>query len=83
MMKVTKLVGAMMMTGMMAFGAVGARAADDVAVVVKIGGIPWFNSMEQGIKKAGAALGVNAWMVGPTEADGAQQVRAVEDLIAR
>jgi monosaccharide ABC transporter substrate-binding protein, CUT2 family (TC 3.A.1.2.-) len=52
-------------------------------VVVKIGGIPWFNSMEQGIKKAGGELGVNAWMVGPTEADAAQQVRAVEDLIAR
>jgi len=81
--KMTKLVGAMIVTGMLAFGATGARAADDIAVVVKIGGIPWFNSMEQGIKKAGGELGVNAWMVGPTEADAAQQVRAVEDLIAR
>jgi len=51
--KMTKLVGAMIVTGMLAFGATGARAADDVAVVVKIGGIPWFNSMVQGIKKAG------------------------------
>ena len=61
----------------------GAQASDDIAVVVKIGGIPWFNVMEGGIKKAGKELGINAWMVGPTEADAAQQVRAVEDLIAR
>lgn len=60
-----------------------AWAANDVAVVVKIGGIPWFNAMEAGIKKAGAELGIEAWMIGPTEADAAQQVRAVEDLIAR
>ena len=60
-------------------------AASDVqiATVVKIGGIPWFNAMEVGIKKVGAELGVDAWMVGPTQADAAQQVRAIEDLIAR
>jgi simple sugar transport system substrate-binding protein len=54
-----------------------------IAVVVKIGGIPWFNAMEEGIKKASAEQTVNAWQVGPTQADAAQQVRAVEDLIAR
>lgn len=61
------------------------RAADapQIAVVVKIGGIPWFNAMEAGIKKAAAERGVDAWMIGPTQADAAQQVRAVEDLIAR
>jgi simple sugar transport system substrate-binding protein len=60
------------------------RAAQpQIAVVVKIGGIPWFNAMEVGIKKAAAEQGVNAWQVGPTQADAAQQVRAVEDLIAR
>lgn len=58
-------------------------AAQDVSVVVKIGGIPWFNAMEQGIRKAGGELGIQATMIGPTEADAAQQVRAVEDLIAR
>ena len=61
-----------------------ARAAESqVAVVVKIGGIPWFNAMEAGIKKAAEEQKVDAWMVGPTQADAAQQVRAVEDLIAR
>lgn len=54
-----------------------------VGVVVKIGGIPWFNAMEVGIKKASETLGVNGWMIGPTKADAAQQVRAVEDLIAQ
>lgn len=61
----------------------GAALAEDVSVVVKIGGIPWFNAMETGIKKAGGELGISAGMIGPTEADAAQQVRAVEDLIAR
>lgn len=60
-----------------------AQKKPQIAVVVKIGGIPWFNAMEQGIKKAGGELGVDAWMVGPTQADAAQQVRAVEDLIAK
>jgi simple sugar transport system substrate-binding protein len=60
-----------------------AQAKVQIATVVKIGGIPWFNAMEAGIKKAGAELGVEAWQIGPTQADAAQQVRAVEDLIAR
>ncbi len=60
-----------------------AADAPQVGIVVKIGGIPWFNAMEQGIKAEGEALGTNAWMVGPTQADAAQQVRAIEDLIAR
>lgn len=61
-----------------------ASAADEqVGIVVKIGGIPWFNAMEAGIKQESEKTGVNAWMVGPTQADAAQQVRAIEDLIAR
>src|SRR3954469_9976671 len=54
-----------------------------IGVVVKIGGIPWFNAMDMGIKKKGAELGVKAFMVGPTSADPALQVRAIEDLIAQ
>ena len=61
----------------------GAAGAEDVSVVAKVGGIPWFNAMETGIRKAGRELGISSGMVGPTEADAAQQVRAVEDLIAR
>ena len=54
-----------------------------IGVVVKIGGIPWFNAMEAGIKKKAAELGVKAFMIGPTSADPALQVRAIEDLIAK
>lgn len=78
-----KRIASLIGVGVLALAANTATAANDVAVVVKIGGIPWFNAMENGIKKAGKELGVEAWMVGPTVADAAQQVRAVEDLIAR
>ncbi len=62
----------------------GAGGAEpEIAVVVKIGGIPWFTAMEKGIKEAGKEQKVKAYMVGPTTADPAQQVRAVEDLIAK
>jgi simple sugar transport system substrate-binding protein len=54
-----------------------------MGVVVKIGGIPWFNAMEEGIKKEAAAQGIEAWQIGPTAADPALQVRAIEDLIAQ
>lgn len=60
-----------------------AQGKTRIGVVVKIGGIPWFNQMEEGIKRAGAELGVDAWMIGPTAADAALQVRALEDLIAQ
>ena len=60
-----------------------AQQKPQIGVVVKIGGIPWFNAMEVGIKKASTEVGADAWMIGPTQADAAQQVRAVEDLIAR
>jgi simple sugar transport system substrate-binding protein len=58
-------------------------AEPEIAVVVKIGGIPWFTAMEKGIKEAAKEQNVKAYMVGPTTADPAQQVRAVEDLIAK
>ncbi len=54
-----------------------------IGVVVKIGGIPWFNAMEAGIKRKSAEIGVKASMIGPTSADPALQVRAIEDLIAQ
>jgi simple sugar transport system substrate-binding protein len=60
-----------------------AAGAGKVGIVVKIGGIPWFNAMEAGIKERGAKLGVDASMIGPTSADPALQVRAIEDLIAQ
>src|ERR1700676_3547836 len=69
-----------------AFGTGLALASPDkpvIGVVVKIGGIPWFNAMAAGIKEQGAKDGVDATMIGPTSADPALQVRAIEDLIAK
>ena len=66
------------------FLTIPAHAADnDVPVVVKIAGIPWFTAMEKGIKQAAKDTELNAYMVGPTTADPAQQVRVVEDLVAK
>ena len=58
-------------------------ASYEIAVVVKIGGIPWFNRMEVGVKEAATKLGINAYQIGPADADPAQQVKIVEDLIAK
>jgi simple sugar transport system substrate-binding protein len=77
---------ALMAVVALAAGLSGAAFAQDkptMGIVVKIGGIPWFNAMETGIKEQGAALGVDATMIGPTSADPALQVRAIEDLIAK
>lgn len=54
-----------------------------MVMVVKIAGIPWYNLVEQGLQKAGAEFGMDVSMVGPSNIDPAQQVRLIEDLIAR
>ncbi|HMR64114.1 MAG TPA: autoinducer 2 ABC transporter substrate-binding protein [Anaerolineae bacterium] len=51
--------------------------------VVKIAGINWFNRMEEGVVAWGEENGVNATLVGPAEADAAQQIPIIEDLIAQ
>ena len=55
----------------------------EIVTVVKIAGIPWFNRLEEGVKEAAKEFGVNAYQLGPSEADPAQQVKIVEDLIAK
>ncbi|MCB0024347.1 MAG: substrate-binding domain-containing protein, partial [Caldilinea sp.] len=62
-----------------------APAAGDqtFVTVVKIAGIDWFNRMEVGVKEFGAETGINASLVGPAEADAAQQIPIIEDLIAQ
>ena len=51
--------------------------------VVKIAGINWFNRMETGVVAWGKEKGVNANLVGPAQADAAQQIPIIEDLIAK
>ncbi len=60
-----------------------AAAAQEVAIVVKIAGIPWFNRMAVGVEEAGRALGIRAFLTGPSTADAAAQVAMVEDLVSR
>jgi len=55
----------------------------EIVTVVKVGGIPWFNRMEEGVRQAAQQLDVDTYLVGPAEADEAQQVRMVEDLISK
>lgn len=58
--------------------------APAIATVVKLTGIDWFNRMELGIKSFGDAnTNVRAFQTGPAQADAAQQVRLIEDLVAR
>jgi simple sugar transport system substrate-binding protein/rhamnose transport system substrate-binding protein len=54
-----------------------------IAVVPKLVGIPYFNASETGAKKAGEDLGVDVIYTGPTQADAAQQVKVIEDLISQ
>lgn len=61
----------------------GAASAQTMGIVVKVGGSPWFNAMEMGIKRKAEELGVNAEMIGPVSPDPALQVQAIEDLIAK
>jgi simple sugar transport system substrate-binding protein len=55
----------------------------DFTTVVKIAGINWFNRMETGVVGWGKEKGVNATEVGPAQADAAQQIPIIEDLIAK
>ncbi len=70
-------------TGPQQGAAPAAEEPYEIAVVVKIAGIPWFNRLEEGVKQAAKELGVNAYMVGPADADPAQQAKIIEDLVAK
>ena len=54
-----------------------------MVTVVKIAGIPWFNAVEKGIKKGAKDFNIDATMIGPANVDPAQQVKLLEDLIAK
>ena len=82
-----KLLFAASAIGALILGVRGYVATQDkpvIATVVKISGIPWFNRMEVGVK---AFQDANPDVVtsesGPTTADAAQQLKIIEDLIAR
>ena len=72
------LAGAAGLTGRVVFAATAT-----MVTVVKIAGIPWFNAVEKGIQKGAKDFDIDASMVGPANVDPAQQVKLLEDLIAK
>lgn len=61
-----------------------APAKPVIATVVKISGIPWFNRMETGVKAFQAANpDLVATQYGPATSDAAQQLKIINDLIAK
>ncbi len=58
-------------------------AAPRVAFVPQIIGIPYFNAMEAGGKKAAAALGVDFIYTGPVDANPVDQLQIVNNLIGQ
>ncbi len=83
--RIISLVTVLSLLGACAPAAKTAEEAEpyEIAVVVKITGIPWFNVVESGVNKAAKDLGVNAYQTGPAQADPAAQVKIVEDLISK
>ena len=66
----------------------GAAAADGkkeyvIATVGKIDGISWFNRMREGVEDFGKDTGHDTFMQSPAQADAAQQVQIIENLIAQ
>jgi len=53
----------------------------EIAVVVKIGGVPWFKVLETGVGQAAQDFVQNAYVISPTNVDPAQQVAIVEELV--
>ena len=60
-----------------------AQEAKEMATVVKIAGIQWFNRMQEGVDEYAAESGNNAFQVGPAQADPQQQAALIEDMIAQ
>jgi simple sugar transport system substrate-binding protein len=54
-----------------------------IATVGKVEGIAWFEDMKKGVQKFAADTGQEAFMQSPAQADGAQQVQIIENLIAQ
>lgn len=78
-----------LMGGFAAAGLTGLRssawaaAPKTMATVVKEAGVPWFNILNQGLEEAGKAFNIATTMVGPAQVDPAQQVKLIDDLVAK
>lgn len=64
-------------------GFASAAETKTMVTVVKEAGVPWFNILNQGLEEGGKQFNLKTSMVGPARADPAQQVKLIEDLIAK
>lgn len=79
-----KLMGGAAALNALNFGASGfAAETKTMATVVKEAGVPWFNILNQGLEAAGKDFNIQSTMTGPATADPAQQVKLIDDLIAK
>jgi len=63
--------------------AAGGDQSYTIATVVKVDGIAWFDRMRVGVEEYGEETGHDTFLLGPAQADAAEQVRIIEDLIAQ
>ena len=54
-----------------------------IPTVVKLIGVAWFDRLEEGVQRFGEETGHDVFMTGPPQADAAQQVQIVQDLLAQ
>ena len=67
----------------MGFGRAAFAANPTMTTVCKIIGVPYFTLLGNGLEEAGKKFGIDSNMIGPAQVDPAQQVRLVEDVIAK
>lgn len=85
-MKIKRLSVAITACALAAGMAAVAYAAENptIVTVVKVTGISWFNRMDDGIKEFGKENpNVSVYQTGPGRADAAQQLKIIDDLIAK
>lgn len=54
-----------------------------IATIVKVDGIAWFDRMRVGVEEFGRETGHDTFLLGPAQADAAEQVKIIEDMIAQ
>lgn len=82
-MTIRTLLAAAMATTAIAGPALAQDEPRDIATVVKIAGIQWFDRMQEGVDEFATETGMNAFQVGPAQADPQQQAALIEDMIAQ
>ena len=81
--EILKSAGALAAISTLGFGRPAFAADPTMTTVCKIVGVPYFSLLETGLVAAGKKTGIRSNMIGPAQVDPAQQVRLIEDVIAK